>query len=233
MRTHNGHKIACTLHVPDSPSKHIVIFCHGYRGSSIGPGRLFVTLARMLSTNGIASLRFDQYGSGNSEGDFYSSSFLDWIQTTSEIVEEYQNQGYKVSLLGQSMGAATVIAVASKVPTVCSFVAWAPDPNVEKFILPAEGYFEEGGQRVQAKYWSEAYKTNIAQQLRTVAAPGLIIQCENDEYVSKENHEAIARNAQPHHYLEMLRGHKHSTWSFEQGQSVLEKSIRFILQQSR
>lgn len=68
----NGHSIATAFH--DANSKNIVIFCHGYRGTSAGPNRFFVTAARQLAKRGISSLRFDQYGCGNSEGDFIGGS---------------------------------------------------------------------------------------------------------------------------------------------------------------
>lgn len=70
----NGHRIATAFH--DANTKSIVIFCHGYRGTNAGPNRFFVTVAHQLAEQGISSLRFDQYGSGNSEGDFFDSSFF-------------------------------------------------------------------------------------------------------------------------------------------------------------
>ena len=82
----NGHKIATVFH--DGGNKRIVIFCHGYRGTSIGPSRFFVRAADKLASEGISSLRFDQFGSGNSEGDFFYSSFNDWLSTTKEIAKE-------------------------------------------------------------------------------------------------------------------------------------------------
>ena len=67
-RSINSHDVSTVFH--DAGSKKIVIFCHGYRGTSVGPSRFFVLVAKKLAEAGISSLRFDQYGSGNSEGDF-------------------------------------------------------------------------------------------------------------------------------------------------------------------
>ncbi len=87
IETFNGHKIACALN--DTGSNNIVVFCHGYRSSSTGPSRFFVRAARKLAENNISSLRFDQYGSGNSEGDFLDSSFDDWVLNTKSICGRY------------------------------------------------------------------------------------------------------------------------------------------------
>ncbi len=46
-----------------------VVFVHGWTGHRCGPHRMFVNTARRLAAEGIASLRFDLRGRGDSEGD--------------------------------------------------------------------------------------------------------------------------------------------------------------------
>ena len=226
-RQYNGHDISTIFH--DVRSRKIVIFCHGYRGTSIGPSRFFVKASRILAKNGISSFRFDQYGSGNSEGDFMDSSFKDWEKTTQIITQDFLDQGYTVGLLGQSMGGATVICVGSELPAITSIVAWAPDAGVDLFYPPKNGFIEEGGQRVQSSYWQEAYDARIADRLSNVQAPMYIVQCSDDEYVSAENHEAIERNARPNHDVEMYNGYKHSAWTYEQAEGIINKSVQFLI----
>jgi alpha-beta hydrolase superfamily lysophospholipase len=102
FETYNNHRLATVFH--DGDGKKVVIFCHGFWGSLVGAGWHFVRAARQLAEQGISSLRFDQYGSGNSEGDFKDSSFDDWVVTTKTIAQSYIEQGYQVALFGQSMG---------------------------------------------------------------------------------------------------------------------------------
>ncbi len=45
-----------------------VVFVHGWTGHRCGPHRMFVNAARRLAAEGIASLRFDLRGRGDSEG---------------------------------------------------------------------------------------------------------------------------------------------------------------------
>lgn len=222
----NGHRIATAFH--DAGSKKVVIFCHGYRGASAGPNRFFVTAARQLAEQGISSLRFDQYGSGNSEGDFFDSSFLDWIKTAKAIAENYLNQGYKVALFGQSMGGAAVIAAGPELPNLSAIVVWSPDPNIDKFIAPENGIIEESGQIVQARFWQEAHDTKIADKLSLVKAPMYIVQCTTDEYVDEQNRNAIIKNAQPNHKVENFEGYTHSKWTYEQAKEIIDKSVRFL-----
>ena len=226
IKEYNGHKIATAYH--DSGNKKIVIFCHGYRGASVGPSRFFVRVTNKLAEDGISSLRFDQFGSGNSEGDFYNSSFNDWLATTKEIAKSYLEQGFQVALFGQSMGGATVLGVGSELPELTSIVAWVPDPNIEDFIQPDNGYIEEGGQRVQISYWQEAHEAKIASKLPELKAPTYIVQCTNDEYVDKQNRDAIAKNAQIHHKIENFEGYSHSSWNYDQAEEIINKSVEFI-----
>lgn len=224
---YNHHKIAIAHH--DTRSKNIVIFCHGYRGTAVGPSRFFVRAAQKLEESGISSIRFDQFGSGNSDGDFVNSSFDDWIATTKAIAEDYLNKGYRVALFGQSMGGATVITVGSELPEITAVVAWVPDPNVEDFKYPESGYIEEGGERVQAKYWQEAHDSKIVDKLASLKAPTLIVQCTDDEYVDSVNRKAIMDNAQPHHKIVNFENYTHSSWTYEQAEDVIARSIDFIV----
>lgn len=227
----NGHKIATAFH--DGGTKNIVIFCHGYRGTSVGPNRFFVRAADKLTAKGISSLRFDQYGSGNSEGDFFNSSFNDWVKTTKEISKSYLDRGFQVALFGQSMGGATVIAVGSEIPGLTAVVAWVPDPNVEDFNQPINGYIEEGGQRVQAAYWQEAHDAKVADKLASLKAPAFIVQCTADEYVNEANRKAVLDNAQSNHQVTDFEGYTHSNWTYDRAEEIINRSVDFIVSSLR
>ncbi len=226
-RQYNSHQIATAFH--DAGSQYVVVFCHGFRGVAEGPNRLFVRAARKLAAKGVSSLRFDQYGSGNSEGDFRDSSFNDWIKTTRLITHDYLQRGYKVALFGQSMGAATVICVGADTPEVVAAVAWVPDPNVDEIELPDSGYDEEGGQLVQVSFWQEAHTANVAEKLHAITAPMYIVQCTDDEYVSPENRQAVQKNAQPNHHVETFSGYKHSAWTYNQAEDIIDRSVDFLV----
>jgi esterase/lipase len=223
----NEHNIATVFH--DSGSKKIVIFCHGYRSSSIGPNRFFVKAARHLENEGVSSLCFDQFGSGNSEGDFINSSFLDWIETTKEIVSKYLNQGYKIALWGQSMGGSTVLKVASVIPEISAVVSWVPDASVDKFIPNSTGWEEEEGQRVQSSFWSEAHGIDFANCLGRIKIPTYVVQCTKDEFVNEVNRKAISSAAQPNHIIDIFEGYRHSKWTFNQAEKIIDRSVKFII----
>ena len=110
----NNKKIFQIFTEPDVTQKKIVIMSHGFRGSSTGPARTFVNFEKLLLNKGFSVLRFDQPNCGNSEGDFVDSSFKEWVNTTTYFAKKYLESGYKVCLLGQSMGATVTMAVTSQ-----------------------------------------------------------------------------------------------------------------------
>lgn len=225
---YNGHKIATALH--DAGSKNMVIFCHGYRSTSIGPNRFFVRAANKLEAAGISCLRFDQYGSGNSDGSFFDSSFDDWVATTKAIVQNYQDKRYRIALFGQSMGGSTVLAVGAESPNLTAIVSWVPDASAGDFTAPESGVIEECGQIVQPAFWQEAHDAKIGERLPLVKPPTYIVQCTADEYVDEQNRELIEQNAQPQHIIDTYKGYLHSTWTYEQSEAIINKSVDFLIQ---
>jgi len=225
MKEFNGHQIACAFN--DAGSKEIVIFCHGFRGSNTGPRRFFVRTANELAKRGLSSLLFGQYGCGNSDGDFMESRFDDWVATTKAVTKHYLDQGYRVSLLGQSMGGATVIVAAADMPEISSVVAWAPGVITKPYEKSGE-YMEEMGERVDHAFWEQAYEAKIADQLTRVKAPTLIFQCSDDKYISAEDHAAIETNAQENHKVIMLKDHTHSGWTYDQATETINKTVDYL-----
>jgi alpha-beta hydrolase superfamily lysophospholipase len=225
-QTFNGHRIFTAVHGAGSES--IVVFCHGFQGTTNGPRRLFVRLARELADRGIGSLRFDQYGSGNSEGDFIDSSFDDWHETANAITEQLLAQDRRVALLGQSMGANAAIVVASRQLALAGLVAWVPQPGLNKPQEPPHEILELDGQRVRGSYYHEVHDARIAERLATVQAPGLIIQCTADEYIDARGRDAIRSSAPTHHTVMTCEGYLHSSWTVAQADEVCKRSLEFL-----
>ena len=70
------------LSVPDREPRTGVALVHGWSGYRAGPHRIFVNLARALHEQGVASLRFDLSGRGDSAGDFEDTTLDMMIEDT-------------------------------------------------------------------------------------------------------------------------------------------------------
>jgi len=67
--TVGGERLVGNLLEPTTPAQLGVVFVHGYSGVRSGPHGLLTALARAFADAGIASLRFDLRGRGDSTGD--------------------------------------------------------------------------------------------------------------------------------------------------------------------
>ena len=161
-------KIFCYLSEPKEATEKLIIMCHGFKGTSTGPARDFVTFSRLLVGHGYSVLRFDQPNCGNSDGPFLEVSFDEWVGTVVEVTSRYLAKGYKVGLLGESMGASAVMIASTRdrlrrnVPAV---LLWCPDP-VTSFDGDPAVVYEESGQKFRGQFWKEAKEADMLGSLQ-------------------------------------------------------------------
>lgn len=82
----------------------VVILCHGFAGNC--HGRLFDDIVADLLNEGIATVKFDFNGHGESEGLFQDMTVLNEIEDLKKVVEWVKGQDWveSISLLGHSQG---------------------------------------------------------------------------------------------------------------------------------
>jgi cephalosporin-C deacetylase-like acetyl esterase len=119
------------LHLPLKETRpSIVIMAHGFTDDRTGDNRLFVKFARKAAKAGIAVLRFDFAGSGDSEGDFAEATLNSEIEDLKSAVDFIYNlseiDNSRINLIGYSLGGAVSIALAAVDERIKSFIGWAP-----------------------------------------------------------------------------------------------------------
>ena len=110
------------LHLPAAalkrPAPGVVLF-HGFTGNRMESHWMFVKCSRALAQAGVASLRFDFYGSGESDGEFREMSLRGEIADGRAAVAFLRGQTgidpERVGLLGLSLGGAVAAALAPSV----------------------------------------------------------------------------------------------------------------------
>ncbi len=108
----DGQRLYGLLHRPtgDAPAQGwpSVVILHGFTGNRGGDHRLLPLLSRFLAARGVASLRFDFRGSGESHGDFSEMTVTREVQDTQAAFEYLRRQTgidpERTMLLGFSMG---------------------------------------------------------------------------------------------------------------------------------
>ncbi len=124
------HQLATSLNLPEAgqPAP-VVVVVHGLTGQRVGRSYHLVEFARRLSAEGVACVRFDQAGCGESTGDFADLTIPRMAADTLAVVRWAQAQpwadGTRVAYVGLSLGG--LAAVAAEAETGSRAMAlWAP-----------------------------------------------------------------------------------------------------------
>ena len=126
----NKYEIPAVLEIPKGKAcAPCMILCHGTASHKNEVGDLFLKLSKELSKNGIASIRFDFAGCGDSRVDEQELTFFGEVEDTLAIYEYVhhlsQIDSEKIGILGFSQGARVMAEVLKKLPNLSCAVSWS------------------------------------------------------------------------------------------------------------
>ena len=225
-----GKRISAVLHRGDPGVQRVVVMTHGFKSSKIGPSRYFVDLARLLAADGISTFRFDQPGSGDSEGSFEDSSFTTWIDTIEHFVRRFHAEGSSVALLGQSMGGVAALAAAAQLEDALAGVAlWsaAPNPSADPTSLEGE-WMEEEGQRVHTDFWREAASVDFKAHYRNLSLPVYMVFGTADAFIPAADVRLVESMCKPGDRVRVIDGLPHSAWPWPRRREIIEETREFL-----
>ena len=126
--TCDGLRLAGSLHLPEADNPPLVIGCHGLFADRSSPKQ--IALAHSCNRLGIAYLRIDHRGCGQSQGDFEAVTSLaarcrdlraarTWARTEANLTN-------RIGLFGSSMGGTVCLATASELKIHAMVTVAAP-----------------------------------------------------------------------------------------------------------
>jgi dipeptidyl aminopeptidase/acylaminoacyl peptidase len=208
---HKGALLAGTLHLPPGRSRcPAVALFHGFTGQRCEPNFIFVRLSRRLEEVGIASLRFDFRGSGESEGEFEDMTPLGEVSDGRAALRQLRNvkriDPKRLGILGFSLGGLVAALVAAKEPALKSVVLWAAVARPERTrrgnltirqqaILEKTGRLDIGGMYAGRAFWRERGKIDPLAALARSKAPVLIVHGTGDKSVPYSDSTLFLRTA--------------------------------------
>ena len=132
-----GQQLSAALMLPDVTSnghaRGYVLFAHCFTcGKNIAVAS---RLSRMLAAKGLAVLRFDFTGIGNSEGDFANTDFASNVDDL-VAAADFLRENYRAPdiLIGHSLGGAAILAAASAIPESRAVVTLAAPASAENVV---------------------------------------------------------------------------------------------------
>lgn len=118
----SGHTLRGTLNLPDAcvdgAKVPVIMNLHGFGGNKCGYKNIHVQQARALEAKGVAFVRFDFYGNGESDGEFEDMTFTGLLEDAEDIyhwvLEQEWTDKEQVILMGHSMGGYVASTMAPK-----------------------------------------------------------------------------------------------------------------------
>lgn len=180
----SGGILAGLLETPeaDQPIREYAIFAHCFTcGKDIAAT---TRISRALAKKGIAVLRFDFTGLGNSDGDFantnFSSNVQDLLAAADELGKIYQAPGL---LIGHSLGGAAVLSAAEQIPSIKAIVTIgspATADHVQHLLSGSKQALEKDGvAKVKLGLREFTIKKQLLDDLQTHASAEHIEQLES------------------------------------------------------
>jgi len=194
--TSRGEQMVGMLHLPDQkgPFPAVAIY-HGFTGTKVEPHRIFVKMARALVAQGIAAVRFDFRGSGDSEGDFadmtVSGEIADAIRVLDFLEAQSQVDPQRLGVLGLSMGGAVAASVAGKDERVKSLALWAAVARFELFESEPEllaqarkmGHVDLAGNVLNYGFYEDARTQDPVKWVSQFEGSALVVHGDEDPTV--------------------------------------------------
>ena len=172
-----------------------VVLLHGFTGQHIEQDRLFVQAARYLAGAGFAVLRFDFFGSGDSDGDFDQFTVLteiaDAVAALDWIAQQPGIDPRRIGVVGLSLGGCVAALLAGQDARVRAVVFWNAVGLTDQHFrdLPPDGI--RGGLRIGPEFLETFSTLDIASILRRYTGPGLVIRGTADPVVPQDDADAL------------------------------------------
>jgi len=245
----NGEQIVGVFHHAQNASAArtpAVVFLHGFTGNKVEVRRVFVRTARALAARGIASLRFDFRGSGDSEGEFsqmrVSGLFADALTAFQYLKEQPGIDSNRVGVIGFSMGGMVASQLLSKESGIKAAVLWSPVAHPGSLIEDLDNWSTGGGRRglidlggwtVSRAFVEEYAKASPIQWISEskIRAPILLIHGSEDESVPVDHsfdYEQAFKTAGSRVQLKVLEGAGHTYESIELDRMVVNHTVKWL-----
>ena len=202
------HKVPATVTLPvvkDGEKVPFVIMFHGTGSNRHEAGNGYDFAAPEMAKAGIATIRFDYIGNGDSEEDYIDFTY-DKAISDAEVCKEYMIANApvdeeRIGVMGWSLGGKLALLAASRDSSIKSVLTWASAYGVyeseeEYEIAKKDGYFEMSFEwrdslKESPAFYECAFAIDYPSEMANVKASVLLIQGTADDTVLPETANVI------------------------------------------
>ncbi len=219
IKNRSNKKLSTFFHEPEKKTKKIIIITHSFKGDK-DYQPIMREFSRHVCEKGYAVIRFDCWGSGESDGKFEDSSIETQIKDLEDVVKYVKKQGYEdICLIGLSLGISDSIMAYDE--SIKCMVMWSPVFQHEHLY---EDYREEvekngyiirkrnlTGEEVKCgkKMWQDFKDIKPYEKLPEIKCPVLSIIGSEDGHITEEKAEEYMNMLHSANELEVIQGGDH------------------------
>ena len=193
--------LAGVFHSPREEASICVITCHGLYSSK--DSEKYVGIARRFCGEGLAVLRFDFRGCGESGGLFEDTSLTGRMEDLEGALDFVREQGCEsIGVMGSSLGGTVAVLTAAKDRRVKALVTWATPCRLDE-LFRGEGI--EGLEKLR----QDVSKYDVVKAVKETHCPVLIVHGSLDEHVSLSHAEVLYENANEPKNIKIIEGADH------------------------
>ena len=235
FRDQAGNRIAGVLATPQDSTDSVAVLCHGFLSHKNSTSNQ--ALAELLTQRGIATLRFDCFGHGDSDGPFAKLTTSIGMAQARAALRYVITRGYRrLALVGSSFGGlVSILAAAEWTDVHHSAPAEIPPLTCLALKCPVVDFGEElrlelgedglqewkrtntipdlhgGPSRLPLDYafYQDCLNRIAYEPARTIAVPTLIVQGDHDEYVPLHQSQRLFEALPGPKRLDILPGADH------------------------
>ncbi|MGE9970459.1 alpha/beta fold hydrolase [Candidatus Pseudoscillospira sp. SGI.172] len=244
-----AHTVPGILTVPAGDGKYpAVVMLHGTGSNKNEAGGGYDMAAPAMALSGIASLRIDFMGNGDSTADYinysYTSANVDAKAAADYLAALDSVDGGKLAVMGWSQGGTNALLAAAKYPqTFKAVITWSGAVRLDdstglfgdktfaqaKAIADKDGSYEmtfdwRDPLQVGKKWFADVASTDVLKETAKIAGPVLAINGDQDTTVTPDNAAAIAEAAKDGRVW-MVKGADHTYNVFTGDYSAIGETI--------
>ncbi|MDR1902814.1 MAG: alpha/beta hydrolase [Treponema sp.] len=243
----DGLTLRGTAHIPDmGKGKYpMVIIFHGFTADRNEGLFGHTVLSRSLAKEGIASVRFDFMGSGESDGEFQDMSLLTEVADGNAILDFVRKFDYvdtnRIGLHGMSQGGAVAgLLAAERNDDIAALSLWAPAivliddckkknaAGIDITKIEEVGYADFHGIKLGSRYYIDAISIDYYGKLKAYKKNAVIVHGDSDDLVPISYSERAAEILGDKAKLMVVQGAGHDFGTLEYREACKNFTVEFF-----